>query len=67
MPFGTNSRSFGKGLLSGTAVSVGEDHLSMLEQCREIVRPFSVVYAETLRDVRWAMRIDYFENGNLMK
>ncbi len=48
-------------------MSVGEDHLSMLEQCREIVRPFSVVYAETLRDVRWAMRIDYFENGNLMK
>mgnify|MGYP002570311718 FL=1 len=23
--------------------------------------------AETLRDVRRAMRIDYFENGNLMK
>lgn len=48
-------------------MSVGEEQLPKLEQCREIVRPFNVVYAETLCDVRRAMRIDYFENGNLMK
>ena len=45
---------------------MGEDQLYMLEQCWEIFRPFSTVYAETLCDVRRVMRIDYFENGNLM-
>lgn len=40
---------------------MGEDQLSMLEQCWEIFRPFSTVYAETLCDVRRVMRIDYFE------
>ena len=31
-----------------TAVPVGEDQLPMLEQCREIVRSFNLVYGETL-------------------
>ena len=33
-----------------TAVPVGEDQLPMLEQCREIVRHFNVVYGETLTE-----------------
>ena len=33
-----------------TAVSVGEDQLPMLEQCKEIVHKFNSVYGETLTD-----------------
>lgn len=34
--------------LNGTIVPVGEDQLPLIEQCREIVRKFNIIYGETL-------------------
>ena len=36
--------------LNGDLVPVGEDQLTLIEQCREIVRKFNKIYGETLKE-----------------
>ena len=35
---------------NGELIPVGEDHLPLIEQCREIVRKFNSIYGETLKE-----------------